>query len=176
MSKLLSKLSRLFRQLPFRLNHRESDELQEYYLKNEDSGDMPPLVIRQLPSGYSIVDEDNYSEAFAIPSTAVDKLLNFSREIGQYGFSRSNPLFQLEGPPDLFENLASGKWQLMNSDGKLLGTVVDSETNKVVRQARFRPNKSMKTVAIAGAAFQVMSIVTAQYYLCLLYTSPSPRD
>lgn len=165
MSKLLSKLSRLFRQLPFRLNHRESDELQEYYLKNEDSGDMPPLVIRQLPSGYSIVDEDNYSEAFAIPSTAVDKLLNFSREIGQYGFSRSNPLFQLEGPPDLFENLASGKWQLMNSDGKLLGTVVDSETNKVVRQARFRPNKSMKTVAIAGAAFQVMSIVTAQYYL-----------
>lgn len=76
----------------------------------------------------------------------------------------SGRALRIVGPPSVLEGLASGTLELVTKDGNVIGTVKDVATGQFAGQAQFAA-QGVTVATGALAAFQVMSIVTGQYYL-----------
>ncbi|WP_300670193.1 hypothetical protein [Desulfoluna sp.] len=79
-----------------------------------------------------------------------------------YTAANSGKYLKIIGPP---EALAGTLGNMLDKEGNILGGLVN-ESGKLAGQTRFASaSESLKAPAVAAATFQVLSVVTSQYYL-----------
>ncbi|AZI44330.1 hypothetical protein EHF33_15700 [Deinococcus psychrotolerans] len=73
--------------------------------------------------------------------------------------------YRLVLSPEMHSALQKGVGEFMRVDGGLVGHVRNIETGKLIGAGHFKPLQLTRFAAVATIAFQVASMVTAQYYL-----------
>ena len=62
------------------------------------------------------------------------------------------------------------------TDGTIRGKVTDSDGSALIGTQIYMPELGKGTTADIDGNFIILNIPVGEYEICLLYTSPSPRD
>lgn len=131
------------------------------------------LVLGDVEEPIAVVEPLEASIEVRRVPLSVDKqqlkgLQSILRHAPRLAKSASNPTtntYTLKFSPEVAQGIRSGYFDVMKSaGGGLRGVVVDTQ-GKIVSHATLVPASGIKMAAVAAGAFQILAVVTAQYYL-----------
>lgn len=149
------------------------EEIQGTYLVPCDPGgneltDEPGILINSYPREFAGNMDFKYTD-FSIRDIPLNNLIQTGSELADYMYLNRHIIVEAIGKPEYIKNLKNGQWKMLQrrSDGLLTGTLVDTTgtSSRFRGQLGFRENQYLKPKALVGSVFNVMSLVTAQYYL-----------